>query len=80
MGFIVNKNMEEGDELARRISADLREKQMKSQELDAEQTDFTENTDYMKDTKRTGKWAWVWIAVAAVAVVAAVIIVVYNNK
>jgi len=74
MGVIVNKDMEEKNELSRRIAADLRERQAISEEVEAVQTDFTDNTDYMRETKRTGRFAWMWAILVVLAIGAAVVI------
>ncbi len=74
MGVIVNKDMEEKNELSRRIAADLRERQAISEEVETAQTDFTDNTDYMRETKRTGRFAWMWAILVVLAIGAAVVI------
>ena len=74
MGVIVNKDMEEKNELSRRIAADLRERQAISEEVETAQTDFTDNTDYTRETKRTGRFAWMWAILVVLAIGAAVVI------
>ena len=74
MGIIVNKNMEEKDELSRRITADLRERQQLGEEVDAAQTDFVDDVDYVRGTKKTGRFAWVWAVLVILAVISVVVI------
>ncbi|MBR3180253.1 hypothetical protein IKF57_01850 [Candidatus Saccharibacteria bacterium] len=60
MGVIVNKENNLNDELSRRIDADLRAKMSTAAET-SETPDFAEDSDYVKDFKKTGKFGWVWI-------------------
>jgi hypothetical protein len=63
MGVIVNKENEKDNELTRRIDADLRAKMSSTSktEKDKKDVDLAEDTDYVKDLKKTGKYGWVWI-------------------
>ena len=67
MGVIVNKENDKDTELARRIDADLRNKDASSAKgkKDTAVTDFAEDAEYMKDLKKTGKFGWVWILLVA---------------
>jgi hypothetical protein len=60
MGVIVNKDNSMENELTRRIDADLREKMSKASKVE-EDVDLAEETDYVKDLKKTSKYSWVWI-------------------
>ncbi len=77
MGVIVNKNDQQNDELSRRISADLREKALKSSGvLDDEETpDFAEDSEYIKDFKKTGRFGWVWVVLIVLAIISIILIV-----
>lgn len=78
MGIIVNKNNNLEDELSRRIDADLRAKLSgNSAPIDdgEPQTDFTEDTEYMKDYKKTGRFSWVWVVLIFLAIIALIAIV-----
>ena len=73
MGIIVNKENNKNDDLERRISADLRAKAAETV-ADAEVTDFVGDAEYVRDTKRTGRFAWVWIILVVLAAISLVII------
>ena len=60
MGVIVNKDNSLENVLTRRIDADLREKMSKASKVE-EDVDLAEETDYVKDLKKTSKYSWVWI-------------------
>lgn len=76
MGVIVNKNDQQNDELSRRISADLREKALKSAGLTEDETpDFAEDSEYIKDFKKTNKFGWVWIVLIILAIISIISIV-----
>lgn len=76
MGIIVNKDNKLDNELTRRIDADLRAKLSGNTlpEDGTPQTDFTEDTEYMQDYKKTGRFSWVWVVLGFLAVVALVAI------
>lgn len=70
MGVIVNKK-DEQDELSQRINADLRAKAMETTDIvDGEETDFTEETEYMQDFKKSDKLSWVWFLLIGLALLA----------
>ncbi|MBO7657500.1 hypothetical protein J6S55_02585 [Candidatus Saccharibacteria bacterium] len=73
MGIIVNKENNKNDNLERRISADLRARAVK-EAPDGEVTDFASDSEYTKDTKKTGRFAWVWIVLIVLAIISLVII------
>lgn len=76
MGVIVNKKNNENDELTRRINADLRERmQSTGLEDSGEVTDFTENSEYMKDMEKTSKFGWVWVVLIVLAILSIISIV-----
>lgn len=69
MGIIVNKN-EEQDELSRRINADLRAKALETVEVDGTETDFAEDSEYLKNMKKTSKFSWMWGVLIVLAMLA----------
>lgn len=70
MGVIVNKKNEQ-DELSQRINADLRAKAMETTNIaQNEETDFTEETEYMQDFKKSGKLGWMWFLLIGLAILA----------
>jgi hypothetical protein len=85
MGVIVNKEDDKNDELTRRINADLRSKMYGNSNDDGEDDgsglkgnpdpDFAEDSEYMKDFKKTGKFGWVWIVLIVLAIISIVSII-----
>ena len=71
MGVIVSKENDRSSELSRRIDADLRTKMSETSKAmaDKEDVDLAEDTDYVKDLKKTGKFGWVWILLVAFVLV-----------
>ncbi len=67
MGVIVNKE-NAGDELSRRIGADLRAKMIESEKVEKD-ADLVEDSEYVKDLKKTSKFSWVIIVLVIVAVI-----------
>ncbi len=79
MGVIVNKNNYKNDELSRRIDADLRAKALEiaggaGEERD-DDIDFAEDSEYVRDFKKTGRFGWVWIVLILLAVLSIISIV-----
>lgn len=79
MGVIVNKNNYKNDELSRRIDADLRAKALETaggagEERDGD-VDFAEDSEYVRDFKKTGRFGWVWIVLILLAVLSIISIV-----
>ncbi len=66
MGIMMSKDMERNSELNERISADLRARAQSSRD----DVDGVEDSAYVKDTKKTGKFTWVWIVLIVLAVIA----------
>ena len=77
MGVIVNKNNQQDNELSRRIDADLREKALKASGVvgDAETPDFAEDTEYVRDFKKTSRFGWVWVVLIILAIISIISIV-----
>jgi len=73
MGIIVNKEDNKNTDLERRITADLRAKAVETAP-DGEVTDFADDSEYIRDTKKTGRFAWVWIVLIVLAIISLVII------
>ncbi len=67
MGVIVNKE-NAGDELSRRIGADLRAKMIESEKVEKD-ADLVEDSEYVKDLKKTSKFSWVIIVLVIVAII-----------
>ena len=73
MGIIVNKEDNKNNDLERRISSDLRAKAVETFD-DGEVTDFTDGSEYVRETTKTGRFAWVWIVLVVLAIISLVII------
>ncbi len=66
MGIMMSKDMSRSSELNKRISADLR---ARAQSEDREDPDYVDDSAYIKDTKKTGKFTWVWIVLIVLALI-----------
>ena len=77
MGVIVNKNNQQDSELSRRINADLRERALRSSGMvgDEETPDFAEDSEYVQDFKKTGRFGWVWVVLIVLAIISVISIV-----
>ena len=77
MGVIVNKNNQQDNELSRRISADLREKALQASGVvgDEETPDLAEDSEYVQDFKKTGRFGWVWAVLIVLAIISIISIV-----
>lgn len=76
MGVIVNKEDTKKSELTRRIDADLRARQMATAEIEGNaDPDFAEESEYVKNMKKTGRFGWVWIVLIVLAILSVVMIV-----
>lgn len=78
MGVIVNKNNYKNDELSRRIDADLRAKALETvggDDRDIEDLDFAEDSEYVRDFKKTGRFGWVWVVLIVLAILSVISIV-----
>ena len=81
MAIILNgQDLEQQSDLQKRVTAELREKQMKNQlvnDLDGPKYD-ADDSEYMKDLKPTTSlaWAWVLIILAALGIIVAIAMIV----
>lgn len=76
MGVIVNKNNLHKNELSRRIDADLKAKQMATADIEGNSDpDFEEDSAYLKDMKKTGRFSWVWVVLIVLAILSVISIV-----
>ena len=75
MGVIVNKEKDQS-KLSERIGADLRNKKMAGLDIEGEaDPDFAEDSEYLKNTKKTGRFSWMWIVLIALAILSVISIV-----
>lgn len=68
MAIILNKQDDKDTELNRRITADLRAR-MQSEKRSKDDPDFAEDVEYVKDLKKTSKFAWVFGVLLVIAIV-----------
>ena len=72
MGVIVHKETERKTELSDRIAADLRTRaKLESQD----DPDLVEDSDYVRDYKKTGNFSWIWAVLVVGALISAVLII-----
>ena len=74
MAIMMTKEDDKNIDLTQRIDADLREKMETSSKGVADDPDFTEDSAYVRDFKKTGKFAWVWVLLGVGAVTALIIV------
>ena len=72
MGIMVEGN-EEKSKLQERISADLRERSRRNSKDDGD-VDLVEDSEYLKNTRKTGRFSWFWFILVALAALSLVII------
>ena len=75
MGVIVNKTNEQENELTRRINADLRQKTIAGEEIEGETPDLAEDSEYVQNFKKTGKFSWVWVVLIFLAILSLISII-----
>lgn len=71
MGIMMSKDTDRNSELNERISADLRARAQSSRRDDP---DGVDDAEYIKDTKKTGKFTWVWIILIVLAIISLICI------
>lgn len=72
MGIIVTKNNDKNSELSRRITADLRARAVESAR--ANDPDLVQDSEYLKNFKKTGRFSWFWLVLVALALISLAII------
>ncbi len=73
MGILVSKDEDENSVLQERINADLRERiQKQSGEEDNNDKDFAEDSEYVKQLQKTGRFSWVWFVLVILAIISLV--------
>ena len=75
MGVMVTKDEDDNVELTRKINSDLRERVQKTQNIDGDGEEFNEDSEYLKDYEKTGKFSWIWFVLIALALVSLVFII-----
>ena len=75
MGILVEKD-EERSKLGERISADLRERAVRTAKQ--EDKDFVEDSEYLKNTRKTNRFSWFWFVLVFLAAISLVVIFVVH--
>lgn len=76
MGVIVNKENTKKSELSRKIDADLEARRLAMLDVDGgEDVDFAEDSEYVKNMQKTGRFSWIWIVLILLATLSAISIV-----
>ena len=76
MGVIVNKENTNKNELSRRIDADLRARALATADIEGEaDPDFAEDSEYVKNMKKTGRFTWVWLVLIVLAILSIISII-----
>lgn len=73
MSIVTNKD-EDKSRLSQRINADLRAKMAETSKT-TDDPDLIEDSEYVKDMKKTGKFGWVWIVLIILAVMSLISII-----
>lgn len=73
MSIVTNKD-EDKSRLAQRINADLREKMAETSKI-SDEPDMIEDSEYVKDMKKTGKFGWIWIVLIVLALMSLISII-----
>ena len=76
MGVIVNKQNTNKNELSRRIDADLKDRQKAMADIGGnEDPDFTEDSEYLRNMKKTSRFGWIWAVLIILAILSIISIV-----
>lgn len=73
MSIVTNKD-EDKSRLSQRINADLRVKMSETTKT-SDDPDLIEDSEYVKDMKKTGKFGWIWIVLIVLALMSIISIV-----
>lgn len=75
MAVIVTKDEDDNVALTRKINADLREKISRTQALDSDEPDFVNDSEYLENQEKTGRFSWIWFVLVALALVSLIFII-----
>ncbi|HTJ73042.1 MAG TPA: hypothetical protein VL481_00435 [Verrucomicrobiae bacterium] len=79
MALFVRQDQERS-ELQQRLAAELRERAKKRAENDSPLPDGVDDSNYLKDTKKTSSLAGVWIGIIAVALILMVMFIIKQSS
>lgn len=66
MGLMMTADQEKKSHINERIRADLRQS---LQSDDRKDPDLVDDANYLKETKKTGRFTWVWIVLIVLALI-----------
>lgn len=70
MGIIVSKDNDRNSELNQRITADLRARAVQSAR--DRDPDLVDDSEYLKNLKKTGRFSWLWFVLIVLALISLV--------
>ena len=70
MGIIVSKDNDRNSELNQRITADLRARAFQSAR--DRDPDLVDDSEYLKNLKKTGRFSWLWFVLIVLALISLV--------
>ncbi|MBQ6510384.1 hypothetical protein IJI94_00205 [Candidatus Saccharibacteria bacterium] len=73
MGILVSKD-EDNSILQERINVDLRERVQRQSGEDDNEKDFAEDSEYVKQLQKTGRFSWVWFVLIILAIASLIFI------
>jgi len=79
MALFVQQN-DQRSKLQEKLAAELRAKSKARAEIDTKLPDGIEDSNYLKDTKKTTSLAWVWILIVAFVVIGTGFFIVVSSK
>ena len=75
MGIMMTKQDDKNQDLTNRITADLRQKMSETtRDMEiGEDIDLAEDSEYVKNFKKSSKFAWVWVVLGVGAIAGLVV-------
>ena len=73
MGILVSKD-EDNSILQERINVDLCERVQRQSGEDDNEKDFAEDSEYVKQLQKTGRFSWVWFVLIILAIASLIFI------
>lgn len=75
MGIIVSKNGDQNSRLTERINTDLRIHAQSTAR--ATDPDFVEESEYLKDSRKTDQFSWIWFVLIVLALISLIFIILF---
>ncbi|MDO4507968.1 MAG: hypothetical protein Q4B65_01080 [Candidatus Saccharibacteria bacterium] len=76
MAMILDKKEDVNDELSKRISADLRAKANETSKVIGADPDLVDDSEYVKDFQKTGRFGFLWVVLVLGLIVLAVALII----